>query len=279
MKQIIKNYTFNKTARIVTFTDFAAVSLDRLLLVTNVTSNTVIYQFNNAALGGTVAGNVLTLAYNTASMNSGDKLQIIYDCATGDPFYDFQVDSQGRLSVSPAPLVSSVDSVTALPGTVSRMTFSAAASFIPAASATDVFAVIGGATKAIYITRILVSGTQTTAGNIECVLIKRASANTGGTFIAANMIPHDSGNPTATASVGHYTANPSTGTSLGAVRRERLLVPAPASVAPHDHIVWEFETTGQPIVLKNTSQLLAVNLLGATLTGGLLSVSAEWYEV
>jgi hypothetical protein len=279
MKQIIKNYTFNKTARTVTFTDFATISLDRLLLITNVTSNTVVYQFNSAALGGSVIANVLTLACNTGGMSSSDKLQIIYDCAIGDPFYDLQVDSQGRLSVSPAPLVSSVDSVTALPGTVARATFSAAASFIPAASATDVFAIVGGSTKAIYVTRVIVSGIQTTAGNIECVLIKRSSANTGGTFVAANMIPHDSGNAAATALVGHYTANPTSGTSLGAVRRERLFVPASGSVTPHDHVVWDFETTGQPIVLKNASQLLTVNLLGATLAGGLLSVSAEWYEV
>lgn len=88
MKQIIKNYVFNAAARTITFGDFSSVSLDRLLLITNVTSNTVIYQFNNAALGGTVAGNILTLTYNTASMASGDKLQIMYDCAAGDPIYD-----------------------------------------------------------------------------------------------------------------------------------------------------------------------------------------------
>ena len=88
MKQIIKNYTFNASARTVTFGDFAAISLDRLLLITNVSSNTIIYQFNSAALGGTAAGNILTLTYNTGSMNNADKLQIIYDCAAGDPIYD-----------------------------------------------------------------------------------------------------------------------------------------------------------------------------------------------
>ncbi len=88
MKQIIKNYLFNAASRTVTLGDFSGVSLDRLLLITNVTSNTVIYQFNNSALGGTVAGNIITLSYNTAGMANGDKLQIIYDCAAGDPIYD-----------------------------------------------------------------------------------------------------------------------------------------------------------------------------------------------
>lgn len=48
----------------------------------------MVYQFNDPSLGGTVSGNVLTLAFNTTGMHNTDKLQIIYDCATGDPLYD-----------------------------------------------------------------------------------------------------------------------------------------------------------------------------------------------
>jgi hypothetical protein len=303
MKQIIRNYSFNKSTGTITFSDFAAISLDRVLLITNVTANTVLYQFNEPTLGGTAAGNVLTLVRATANMNNGDRLQIIYDSAAGDPLYDtptvamrglyqttppsltdgqhgeVQVDAQGRLLVSTAPLASVVDSVTVQPGTVTRTTYSAAASFVPAAGATDIFVLVGSTAKIAYVTRIFVSGTQTTAGNIECVLIKRSTANSGGSFVAANMIPHDSANPTAAISVGHYTANPTVGSSLGALRRERLLVPALSTPAPHDHIHWELETAGQGIALKNASQILAVNILGATLAGGLMSVSAEWYEV
>lgn len=88
MKQIISTYAFDKTAKTVTFTDFSSISLSRILLVTNVTANKVIYQFNNPALGGTVVGNVLTLAHDTGAMSNTDKLQIIYDCAIGDPLYD-----------------------------------------------------------------------------------------------------------------------------------------------------------------------------------------------
>lgn len=88
MKQIIKNYGFDKNAKTVTFTDFALVSLDRLLLITNVSANVVVYQFNDAAHGGSAAGNVVTLGCDTSAMHNTDKLQIIYDCATGDPLYD-----------------------------------------------------------------------------------------------------------------------------------------------------------------------------------------------
>lgn len=90
MKQLIKNYSFNKTAKTVTFTDFSSIRLDRILLITDVTNNTLIYQFNNSQLGGTVGTNVLTLTYNTntSAFNNTDALQIFYDSATGDPTYD-----------------------------------------------------------------------------------------------------------------------------------------------------------------------------------------------
>lgn len=75
----IQNYTFNAAAKTVTFTDYASIRLDSVLLITNVTfSNIIIYQFNVSTLGGTVATNVLTLTYNTAAMSNTDKLQIWY---------------------------------------------------------------------------------------------------------------------------------------------------------------------------------------------------------
>ena len=79
MKQQILNYTFNKTAKTVTFTDYTTIRLDSLLLITNVTDNIIIYNFANPSLGGTVATNVLTLTYDTSAMADADKLQIFYD--------------------------------------------------------------------------------------------------------------------------------------------------------------------------------------------------------
>ena len=88
MKQLVKNYTFNASAKTVTFTDFATINLDRVQLITDVTANVIIYQFNSSALGGSASSNVLSLTYNTASLNNGDHLQIVYDAAAGDPIYD-----------------------------------------------------------------------------------------------------------------------------------------------------------------------------------------------
>lgn len=82
MKIQIKNYTFNKTTKQVTFTDYTSIDLDSVLLITNVNTNTIIYNFACTGFGGTVSGNVLTLTYNTSSMADTDKLQIFYDDTT-----------------------------------------------------------------------------------------------------------------------------------------------------------------------------------------------------
>jgi hypothetical protein len=79
MKVLIDNYVFDPALKKVTFSDYASISLNRVLLVTNVTDNIMIYNFASPMLGGTVSGNSLTLTYNTASMSSTDSLQIYYD--------------------------------------------------------------------------------------------------------------------------------------------------------------------------------------------------------
>ena len=80
MKQLVSNYIFDKTAKTITFTDFTnGIEIERLYLVTNTTRNKILYQFNNNTLGGSVTTNVLHLTFDTSTMASGDKLQIIYD--------------------------------------------------------------------------------------------------------------------------------------------------------------------------------------------------------
>jgi len=82
MKLKIDNYTFNKTAKTVTFLDYTSIDLSAVLLITNVTDNIIIYNFANPTRGGTVATNVLTLDYDTSSMDDSDELQIFYEDTT-----------------------------------------------------------------------------------------------------------------------------------------------------------------------------------------------------
>jgi hypothetical protein len=76
MKTTASLYTFNKTAKTVTFTGNIPSGLEKILAIINVTSNTIIYNPTNSATGGTYASPVLTLTYDTSAMNDADKLLI-----------------------------------------------------------------------------------------------------------------------------------------------------------------------------------------------------------
>jgi len=84
MKTKIDNYSFNKTAKTVTFTDYTNIRLDSILLITNATDGIIIFNFADPLKGGTVTGNVLTLTFDTSSMDNGDKLLIYYDDTSDD---------------------------------------------------------------------------------------------------------------------------------------------------------------------------------------------------
>ena len=81
MKIHISNYIFSAGAGTITFLDYAGqnITLSSILLIANVTRNTIIYNFAQTGFGGTVSGNVLTLAQNTSAMSNSDSLLIYYD--------------------------------------------------------------------------------------------------------------------------------------------------------------------------------------------------------
>ena len=79
MKTLVTNYTFSAAAKQITFTDYPSLKLDQILLITNVTDNIIIYNFADPTAGGTLAGNVLTLGYDTTTMSNTDRLQIFID--------------------------------------------------------------------------------------------------------------------------------------------------------------------------------------------------------
>ena len=75
------SYTFDPTAKTVTFSNLAqSLTLANILLITNITANTIIYNFADPTSGAvSFNNNVLTLDYNTTSMNASDVLQIYVD--------------------------------------------------------------------------------------------------------------------------------------------------------------------------------------------------------
>lgn len=82
MRQQIVNYTFNASAKTITFTDFTAIQIERIIYIKNLTvsGDLVIYDpTNTTSFPGTVATNVLTFTAANAGMQNTDKLFIIYD--------------------------------------------------------------------------------------------------------------------------------------------------------------------------------------------------------
>lgn len=79
MKILFENYTFNSALKQITFNTDNTINLEQLLIITNVTTNQIIYNFADPTSGGTITNNILTLDYDTTSMSSSDKLQIFLD--------------------------------------------------------------------------------------------------------------------------------------------------------------------------------------------------------
>jgi hypothetical protein len=86
---ILESYSFNNSTRTVTVTG-KNIRREQLLLITNVTAGTVIYNFSDPSLGFTSYTNsvdsttglettIIILTYNTSSMGSSDKLSILVE--------------------------------------------------------------------------------------------------------------------------------------------------------------------------------------------------------
>jgi hypothetical protein len=80
---ITGSYTFNPTAKTIEFRGLAEnITLDNILLITNVSRNIIIYNFADVNKGEqSFSNNVLTLTYDTAGagMAASDVLQIFLD--------------------------------------------------------------------------------------------------------------------------------------------------------------------------------------------------------
>jgi hypothetical protein len=77
----VGSYIFNPGAKTVTFSNLQQdLTLANILLITNTTANTIIYNFADPTTGAiSFNNNILTLDYDTSSMNSSDILQIYVD--------------------------------------------------------------------------------------------------------------------------------------------------------------------------------------------------------
>ena len=76
MKRLIENYTFNSATKQIILIDNENITQEKLLLITNMTDGVIIYNFADNNMRGTIQNNIITLNYDTTTMDSSDKLQI-----------------------------------------------------------------------------------------------------------------------------------------------------------------------------------------------------------
>lgn len=171
----------------------------------------------------------------------------------------------------------------------SKQTFSCSNTFTPAATPTDLVTLTGSASKTIRVISAKLSTQNTAAGSQQFFLIKRSGADTTGTFVTSTAVAHDSSNAAATATCGHYTANPGAlGTAVGTIATERwaspVLVPGNFAGVTEDSgkefLNWSPNSVlDQMITLRGTSQVLAVNFNGAALVAGQVhAYRVTWIE-
>lgn len=150
-----------------------------------------------------------------------------------------------------------------------------------ATGATDVWVLQGSSSKIVRVQGIRISGTSSANTVVDAIIYKRSSPNSGGTSTTVTPVSHDDTNPTATATVLSYTANPTTlGSTVGILRIEHLVFAG--TNAPNVAIesnVYQFSIyDGQTPALRGSSESFVVNLNGTAMATGHIAVDAQWTE-
>lgn len=83
MKILVGNeqgsYSFDPATKTIILSGLDDLRLEQLLLITNVSTNTFIYNFAKPTLGATITNNIITLDCDTTAMSPDDALQIFVD--------------------------------------------------------------------------------------------------------------------------------------------------------------------------------------------------------
>lgn len=163
-------------------------------------------------------------------------------------------------------------------GITAVLTYSGGTGSLANTGAGDIYCIAGSATKTVAVKAVRISGIANAASVEDVILYKRSSPEVGGTPVAVTATPHDSNNPAATATITAYSASPTPGTTVGAVRGAKLAVATSGNSNTVGDEIFRFtEYYDQPIILHGTSELLCVNVT-AFGTGASINVGSEHAE-
>lgn len=156
---------------------------------------------------------------------------------------------------------------------------------VPAASATDVFCLTGSATKVIRVQRLRLSGSAGTLVNVPITVLKRASANTGGTLATTTALPAayalDSTNVAATATLSAWTANPTLVDSApGILAAATLGLSTTGTTLSGTGVLFDWESRNfmQAVTLRGIAQQMCVNFNAVSVSSGVVNINVAWTE-
>lgn len=236
-KRLATGYTFDASAQTILHADFSDITLEGILLITNVTDNVIIYNFADPLKGGTLSTDTLTLTFNTTTMDDSDKLMILVedgitltkledsasasgdagipmlavrqlvDTTTTDADGDYtllKLDEEGRLKTS-----SKTASFAACSGVLTTTAASASSTVGDVATAAGYLSVNVSRASNVVLHVKNTGGTNQTAGNFTFEASIDSTTGTDGTWFAiqvvrsnANTIELTTGTLTLNAGVG-----------------------------------------------------------------------------
>jgi hypothetical protein len=155
--------------------------------------------------------------------------------------------------------------------------YSASVNAFANSSAGDVYCINGSATKTIKVKGIRISALASAAIADDIAVIKRSTANSGGTPTTITPVPNDSLNAAATATVKAFATAPTPGTSVGQVRSQVITIPTTAAAVSPVLALFQFTPYwDQPIVLHGVAEGICVNV--PSTAGGQWSIDSEFTE-
>lgn len=145
----------------------------------------------------------------------------------------------------------------------------------------DTLVLSGNASNVVRVTRVEAApGAETTAASdVIVTVLKRTTADTGGTAAAQTPAQYDSASAPSASVLNLYSAAPTPGTGIqirgGALYKAISGTPT----IEQNPIQWQFGDDGAhaPVVLRGIAQQVAINL-SAPFTGGSAVLTIEWTE-
>jgi hypothetical protein len=152
--------------------------------------------------------------------------------------------------------------------------------FVPGVTPTDILQIQGSATKIVKLRSIVLTGTATAASVIVPTLVRRSTANSGGTSAGGTFAKRDNNDLAPTAVLTTWSANPTAlGTLVATLDGSRLSI-APASNGGIDRMLFQYTWLNEKApTLRGLNDFFCLNLGGiAWPAGGALDMQIYMTE-